>query len=110
MMVRIVPAAGRQDGPSLVVEQPDDCTRLAVLSPSDAAAAGAALRHLAAGEPAEAGHVWLEVAALREHARPDPAAADWDERFNGMLAYAGRAGWLNPDGTAVKAHVVSDGE
>lgn len=109
MMVRIVLARGGTDGPSLVVEQPDDCTRLSVLSPSDAATAGAVLRHLAAGGPAEAGHVWLGVPALRAHARQDSAAVDWDERFRGMLAYADRTGWLNPSGTAVKAHVVPDG-
>ncbi len=110
MMVRIIPAGGGQDGPCLVVEQPDDCTRLSVLSPSGAATAGAVLRHLAAGGPAAAGHVWVEVAALRAHARPASTANGWDERFGDMVAYAGRAGWLSPDGTAVKAHVISDGE
>ena len=108
-MVRIIPGDGGTSGPGLVVEQPDDCTRLSVLSPSGAVTAGAVLRHLAAGGPAAAGHVWIEVAALRARARSERAAADWDERFLAMLAYAGRSGWLDPGGTAVKAHVVADG-
>ena len=29
----------------------------------------------------------------------------WEDDFAGMLAYAGRKGWLSPDGSTVRAHV-----
>ena len=52
-----------------------------------------------------AGHeaAWIEIASLRRLAggRVQP---DWPERFEGMLRYAGRKGWLSSDGLSVRGH------
>ncbi len=49
-------------------------------------------------------HVMIPVATLRRLAAgrvPD----GWDADFESMLAYARSKGWLNEDGTAVRAHL-----
>jgi hypothetical protein len=50
-------------------------------------------------------HVWLIIDALRVAADPgrDPT---WEDRFNGMVAYARSKGWVDADGKALRAHIV----
>ena len=51
---------------------------------------------------AEGEHAWLDVERLR---RSGPAElSQWSEGFDGMISYAGKQGWLNEDGTKVRAH------
>lgn len=52
---------------------------------------------------AEDDHVWVDIAHLRERViAADPATAD---DFDRMIAYAASKGWVDPAGTAVRAHV-----
>ena len=50
-------------------------------------------------------HAWLGVNALRQAAHATGVPADWDEKFDGMLAYARDKGWLSSSGTALRAHI-----
>jgi hypothetical protein len=52
-------------------------------------------------------HLLVRVDALRRLAagRVEP---DWDTKFDGMLGYAKRKGWLSDDGTSVQAHLVRE--
>lgn len=55
--------------------------------------------------PADDEHVWLHVARAREigvAASNDPAFGD---NFDGMIGYATSKGWLDDDGTHVRAHI-----
>jgi hypothetical protein len=93
--------------PRVSLEEADDCTRLYVdVRALDESAAGSALREAGLGSPGEAGHLWLDIAALRERARATTAAADWDDRFDAMLAFARDKGWMDETGKLVAAHIV----
>ncbi|GAA4523233.1 hypothetical protein [Amycolatopsis samaneae] len=86
------------------VAEGDDCTRLHVASELDPAATGAALREAGLGELADGrDDARLSVEALRAAASRDPVGEDWPGRWDAMLAYAARKGWL--DGEKVTAHV-----
>ncbi len=53
----------------------------------------------------DADHVWVDIEWLRAAAAvqvDDPGFAD---RFDGMIAYAGKQGWLNANGRRVRAHI-----
>lgn len=50
-------------------------------------------------------HVWLDVAQLRQAGLALTDAADFGERFDGMIAYAERKGWLDESGRRVRAHI-----
>jgi hypothetical protein len=52
---------------------------------------------------ADGQHIWVEVAALRAAS----AAAGFGEGFEAMIDYARSKGWLDEDGTHVRAHVDS---
>lgn len=88
----------------VTLEEPDDCTRFHVaihgLS-EDAARQALAREELGMLDIHEA--AWIEIAALRRLAsgRVQP---DWPERFEGMLRYAGRKGWLSSGGSSVRGH------
>jgi hypothetical protein len=49
--------------------------------------------------------VLLDISALREHARAAASTLDWDSRWEAMIGYAGRKGWVTPGGSAVRAHL-----
>ncbi|HTR94594.1 MAG TPA: hypothetical protein VMI73_22920 [Trebonia sp.] len=51
----------------------------------------------------EDGHVWLHIAALRE---AGDGGGDWNDRFDAMLRYAQRNGWVDAAGSRVRAHIV----
>jgi hypothetical protein len=53
----------------------------------------------------DADHVWIDVARLREQAIAQADDATYSERFDAMIAYAQRKGWLDADGTRVRAHI-----
>ena len=50
----------------------------------------------------EGDHVWLNRNWLEAHGRPDDPA--WANGFAGMIAYAGKSGWVD-EGGAIRAHV-----
>lgn len=49
-------------------------------------------------------HVWLEIKALQALS-PRADDTDWLSGFEGTMAYAKSKGWLDPDGTSVRAHL-----
>lgn len=87
------------------VAEADDCTRLHVgttLAPSEV---DAALRATATGRLAEDGNALLDLRTLRVRAQSAASSAGWEERWEAMIAYARKKGWITADGTAVQAHV-----
>jgi hypothetical protein len=101
-----VAIAGDMSAARVSVDDADDCTRLHVtVDGLDDAAAGDVLRQHRPGRPGAPGQVWLDLRALRERAREIPKATDWEHRFDLMVAYARREGWLDPSGKLVSAHI-----
>lgn len=49
-------------------------------------------------------HAWISVQAIRE-ATSGPVDEGWEQRFQGMLDYAGSKGWLDEDRAAIRAHI-----
>ena len=88
-----------------VVADADDCTRLNLATVLDGAALRAALRDTGTGEVAPDGAVWLDLAVLRSRAQLTATVDDWGRRWDGMVAYAERAGWLSVDGRSVRVHI-----
>lgn len=94
---------------AVTVEEPDDCTSLAVRVtgvPLDRL--GDLLDAAGLGRSVGDGHAELVVSRLRALASTGVTGADWPARWDGMLAYAGRHGWLSADGATVRAHVEPD--
>ncbi|MBW0103615.1 hypothetical protein [Pseudonocardia sp. KRD291] len=60
-------------------------------------------------EPGETGHVFVDIERLRSLARTGAVRDDWDDRFDAMIAYAERKGWLDDTGNAARAHVDRSG-
>lgn len=48
------------------------------------------------------GHVWIDIDFLR-HFRN--GTREWDHQFDAMIAYATERGWVDADGTRVRAHL-----
>jgi hypothetical protein len=90
------------------VEEPDDCTRLEVRAADPSPdAVDAALRAAGMGTSIGPTEVDLRVDALRALAATAELPADWPGRWDMMIAYAARKGWLVANSTAVRAHVVA---
>ncbi|GAA4658684.1 hypothetical protein [Amycolatopsis dongchuanensis] len=88
-----------------LVAEADDCARLHVgttLAPDEV---DAALRATGTGRLAEDGNALLDLRTLHARARSAAASADWADRWEAMIAYARKKGWITADGTAVQAHV-----
>jgi hypothetical protein len=68
------------------------------------ALAGQALEEAGIGA-VEDGHVWLHIAALRA---AGDSGGDWNDRFDAMLRYAQRSGWVDASGSRVRAHIVRE--
>jgi hypothetical protein len=50
-------------------------------------------------------HVWLDVAAARDAGAAEADDPDFTTRYDAMIAYAERKGWLDETGRHVRAHV-----
>lgn len=90
------------------VSDADTLTDLRVVTPlGDVAELRAAVQRTALGEldPDSASHVFVDVERLRALARESATLDDWDRRFDDMIAYAGRKGWLDVESGKVRAHV-----
>ena len=94
-------------GQSASLAAADDFTAFDVRA-GDAGTALAALGDGGAAAP-EADHVFVTVDAVRRLASEalGELSESWEDGFAKMLAYAGSKGWMNEDGTAIKAHLSS---
>lgn len=50
-------------------------------------------------------HVWLDVVAARASGVATSDDPTFGERFDGMIAFAAKHGWLDEAGTHVRAHI-----
>jgi hypothetical protein len=91
---------------AITLEAPEDCARFQaeVSGSGDAAHLDAALAAAGVGRGADGDDVWVSVDSLRAMAA-GRVGQSWDTDFAAMMAYASAKGWLNEDGTAVRAHV-----
>jgi hypothetical protein len=90
------------------IGEPDDCTALDVrLSGAGTAVLETALPATGIGTWDGGEHVELDLAELRRRAGLGQVGADWPQRWDAMVGYAGRKGWLSADGRTVRAHVVA---
>jgi hypothetical protein len=90
-----------------VVVEPDDCTRLHVSTELPSGEVGKALRATGTGTLDEDGSALLTLAVLRDRARSLATAEDWDQRWEAMIGYARKKGWVGADGSTVRAHIES---
>lgn len=106
MLVRVDLAPLR---PVVSLEEPDDCTRfhVAVAGGTDLARVYGALVDAAAGR-LEGDHAIVTIDAVRRMAA-GRVGEDWDERFDGMIAYARGKGWIDDANHAIQAHVEYEG-
>jgi hypothetical protein len=95
----------RLDTDGALVEDADDCGRLHLETALEGERLRAVLASTGTGRVGEDGAVWLDVGVLRSRAHMVATAPDWDARWAAMVDYAGRKGWLSPDGHAVQVHV-----
>lgn len=61
----------------------------------------------ALGDKAQPGgddHVWLSAIGVAELAG-EHAAGEWITKFDGMCQYAESKGWMNDEGTHIRAHL-----
>lgn len=89
---------------AVTLKEPDDCARFHVaIDGLSEDAARQALAREEVGALEDQAAAWIAVTALRRLAE-GRVQSDWPERFEGMLRYAGRKGWLSPDGSSVRGH------
>jgi hypothetical protein len=94
---------GPESGQTPALNDPDDFKAFKIVAPQ--ALDGRleeALGEL--GWTADESHAFLRIDGVRTLAeRADDRA--WNTQFDGMVAYATEKGWLDPTGTAIRAHV-----
>jgi hypothetical protein len=56
---------------------------------------------------ADGEHIWLDIDALRAELGRIGLDGQPLAEFEGMISYAERAGWVDSDGTAVRAHIAA---
>jgi hypothetical protein len=95
----------RPHPPVVSLEEPDDCARfhLAVVGGRDVGLVFGALVDAAAGR-LDGDHALITIDSVRRMAA-GRVGGDWDERFEGMLAYARTKGWIDDTNNAIQAHV-----
>ena len=102
MYVKIDLAAGTAD-----LAEPANFGQFHIIVPGGGAAES--VRVLGTdGAPADDGHVWVSIAAVRRWAGPT-ADADWEAGFEKMLEYADSKGWVDDDRTHLRAHIEAEG-
>ena len=104
MIVEVV--GGADEVPEVRVADVDDLTRLhlavGALTDEDV---DQALRAAGMGRLADGDTGFVDVAALRVAGQAQTGAADWAERFDGMVAKAADKGWTGDDGASLQVHV-----
>jgi hypothetical protein len=94
---------GPDDG-SITLVRPEDCTRLHVqLTSVDLSLARESFAASGTGVIADDGTAAVDPGALRRMAAGN-VPAGWETRFDEMLDYARRHGWVDGDGR-VQAHI-----
>lgn len=87
----------------ITLEDPDTFTAFHVVAPGrDAASVAATIGGDARAD--EQGHVWLPIAQLHRLGEAH-GGAEWRAGFDGMIAWAASKGWVEGDGTLVRAHL-----
>ncbi|MFF3569295.1 hypothetical protein ACFYXQ_16110 [Nocardia jiangxiensis] len=86
------------------LEQADDLTDLRVVTRLDADGIVRILQESGVGYLHE-GSVMLRVRLLHDRAGVEQADPAWESRWDQMIEYAGRKGWLSADGCFVQAHI-----
>lgn len=84
--------------------EPDDLTTLSVVTELLQTDAGAELRRSGLGDIAD-DSAWLDIATLHRLAAAQSSTPAWEQSWQKMIQFAGTAGWVNPGGDAVEAHV-----
>jgi hypothetical protein len=88
--------------------EPNDVKRLsvAVAHGADQAKVAELLASTGAGRPiaGDDEHMWISRGWLRQHAE-GRVGARWSEDFDHMVTKAREQGWLDQDGTHLRAHV-----
>jgi len=96
--------------PVVGLDEPDDCRRFHVAARgpavNDGVHADALDRVLTDHEVGrlDGDDVWVQVDAVRRMAA-GRVGATWESDFTAMVAFARDKGWLDPSGTAIRAHV-----
>jgi hypothetical protein len=89
------------------VRDPDNCRALDVrVSAGDRLGVDAALRAAGLGRRDGGAEAHLSIAALHAAAAGGLVASDWPDRWHAMIRYAEMNGWVSPDGTHLRAHLV----
>ena len=92
--------------PIVSLEEPNDCTRFHVaIHNLSEESVRQALESEDVGWLDDHDTAWIKKTALCRFARGH-VQTDWQERFNGMLHYAERKGWLRNDRAEVRGHCV----
>lgn len=90
------------------LSEPDDLGAFSVVASGTDREVAAALSAAGDGGGADTeGHVAVRIDSVRRLAAGQ-VDAEWDQRFEGMLAYATSKGWITPDGGAILAHIQRD--
>ncbi len=87
--------------PTATLAAPADTKRLNVVAPADLAAEALA-EAVAPWGRLDGDHAWLRIAHLRDAV---VAGGGDGAAFDGMIDYARGAGWVDPEGRHVRAHV-----
>ncbi|QSI48901.1 hypothetical protein [Thermobispora bispora] len=95
----------QEDPAAVTLEEPADCTRfhVAIEGDGDEEALRRALTGSGFGRLVSRDQAYIEVETVRRLAR-GRVDDGWPERFQAMLEYAARKGWLDETGTAIAAH------
>ena len=102
MIIVITATAGGE--PAVSLAEADDCQAFHLEARAvDAADVATALARAGAGSVA-GDDAFIEPTAVRSMAAGAAVGPDWEDRFQGMLAYAEKKGWLDENG-AVQAHI-----
>ena len=106
MIVEVI--TGADERPEARVVDVDDLGRLHLaLGMVTDEEATQALEHAGLGRLTDADTAVLEVAALHAAAQPRSSSADWQTRWDEMIAKARSQGWLSEDGAGLQVHVES---
>ena len=91
--------------PGVGLDEPDDCRRfhLAAIGGADPDGLDRVLTEHEMGR-LDGDDAWVQVDAVRRMAA-GRVGATWESDFTAMVAFARDKGWLDPSGTAIRAHV-----
>jgi hypothetical protein len=90
------------------IDEQDNLTAFHVRSSTkDESLVAAAVEDLAI--PGDDSHVWVSTEWVIANT-PESISDEWEESFLGMVEYAAAKGWVNQEGTHLKARIEIDDE